>query len=116
MNIIDKKYTMRVLHILLLIIMVISPTVYAQEPPPAKVVVTKVIQREVAKNTSFLGLLYYDRISQVSSEVTGLVKTVGVRKGDYVKKGDRLLHLDTEILDKEIVLARTRIDQIDLRL
>ncbi len=107
---------MRILHILMSIMIASAITAFAQEPPPAKVVVAKVAQQDVAENQSFIGLFYYDRMSRVSSEVSGLVEKVEVREGRRVKKGASLVRLNTEILDKEISLARTRVEQIQLRI
>lgn len=90
--------------------------VFAQGPPPAKVVMAKITQQEVAENRPFIGVLYYDRMSHVSSEVSGLVEEVAVREGERVKLGSKLLNLNTEILDKEIALAETRIAQAALRI
>ena len=78
---------MRVLHILLAISIIGCSTVYGQEPPPAKVVVAKITQQEIAENRSFLGLLYYERISHVSSEVSGLVESIEVREGGGAQAG-----------------------------
>ena len=88
--------------------------VLAEGPPPANVVVSKVVQEEVAESQSVIGVLYYERKSDISTEVAGLVDSVDIRQGDHVKKGELLVRLDTEILDKEIALTKTRIQQIDL--
>ncbi len=107
---------MRFFKIILILILFFGiPCVSAQEQPPAKVVVTEIIRREVTENRSFVGLIYYDRVSHVSSEVSGLVEKIEVRQGDRIKKGDPLVSLDTELLDKEIELAGSKIEQIDLR-
>lgn len=90
--------------------------VWAEGPPPAKVVVAKVVQEEVSDNQSVIGLLYYERISEISTEVGGLVDSVEVRQGARVQKGDLLISLNTEILDREISLTRTRIDQTKLKI
>ena len=89
---------------------------FAQEPPPAKVVVKEVTKEVVAENRSYIGLLDFDRTSQVSSDVSGLVESVLVNEGDQVKKGDPLVRLDTELLDREIALRKTRIGQDQLRI
>ena len=107
---------MRIIKIVFTLCVLCSSAVFAQGPPPAQVVVTKIIQQEVSENRSFLGLLYYDRISHVSSEVSGLVEKVEVRESDLVKKGDPLVSLDTEMLDKGIALQRSRMDRIDLQI
>ncbi len=99
---------------------VVSTAVSALAGPPAapaaKVVVGKVVEREVAQNQSMLGVLAYDRVSEVSTEVAGLVKKIRVKEGDKVAKGDVLVVLNTEILDQEIALMRTRIAQDELRI
>lgn len=91
-------------------------TVLAEGPPPANVVVAKVVQQEVADNQSVLGILYYERTSDVSTEVGGLVNAIEVSQGDKVKKGELLVSLNTEILDSEISLTKNRTEQIGLRI
>ncbi len=107
---------MRILSAVLLGLLVGCVSVFAQGPPPAKVVVSKVTQEEIADNQSVIGILYYERVSDVSTEVAGLVEVVEVSQGDHVKKGDILIRLNTEILDREISLTKTRMEQIDLRI
>ena len=94
--------------------LVLSPA-YAEGPPPAKVVVSKIVRQQVAENQSFIGTLYYDRASQVSSEVSGLVEVVTVQKGDLVKRDAPMIRLDTEMLEKEIDLKLVSIEQSDLK-
>jgi RND family efflux transporter MFP subunit len=93
-----------------------QPLHAAEGPPPANVVVSKVTQQEVAQTRSVIGVLYYERVSDVSTEVAGLVESVKVSQGDHVKQGDTLVELNTEILDQEIALTRTRIEQAELRI
>lgn len=88
----------------------------ADGPPPARVVMDKVTQQEVAQSRSVIGVLYYERTSDISTEVAGLVENIEVNQGDHVKKGDVLVELNTEILEQEIALTRTRIEQADLRI
>jgi RND family efflux transporter MFP subunit len=106
----------RIFQIFLLSFLIGLTTATAQEPPPAWVVVAEISQQEVAENQSFIGLLYYDRISNVSSEVSGLVKSIAVNEGDRIEKGTPLVRLNTDILDMEIAMNRTRIEQIELRI
>lgn len=88
----------------------------ADGPPPANVVVAKVTQQEMAQTRSVIGVLYYERFSDISTEVSGLVDAVKVSQGDRVKKGDVLVELNTEILEQEIALTRTRLEQAELRI
>lgn len=110
------RSTVRTLFTFLTIYLLFSPAVYAQEQPPAKVTVAQIAKEVVAENRSYIGLLTYDRKSQVSADVSGLVKEVLVTEGDRVKAGDPMVRLDTEILEQEIALKKTRIEQIDLRI
>lgn len=89
---------------------------YAQNRPPARVGVLPVKFQELTQEHAFIGTLYYERISHVSSEVAGLVTKITVRAGDQVKKGTPLIHLDTQILEKEIVIHKKQIEQADLRI
>jgi membrane fusion protein, multidrug efflux system len=85
-----------------------------QAQPPARVVISKITLEMVAQSHSSIGTLYYERISHVSSEVPGLVKKIMVRAGDRVEKGAPLVHLDTEILDKEILFHKNQIELASL--
>lgn len=105
---------MRVLQILTMIAVIGCATVFAQNPPPAKVVVAKISQEDIFENQPFIGRFYYEIASQVSSEVAGLVEIVTVREGESVSKGALLLRLNTELLDKEIDARVVRVEQIDL--
>ncbi len=88
----------------------------ADGPPPSQVRVAAVVQEEVSETRSVIGLLYYDRISEISTELAGLVDQVEVKQGDKVKEGDPLVRLNTEILDEEILYQKSRIEQIELRI
>lgn len=110
------RYLTRSCKALVVITLLSCVNAFASGPPPAKVVVDKVVTKEVAENQSVIGVLYYERISEVSTDVSGLVKEVNVVEGDKVTKGDVLVRLDTEILQREISLARTRITKAELRI
>ncbi len=106
---------MRSLFLFFILFSFVTP-LYAQEQPPASVVITKVNSEKVSQTQSVIGIVYYDRISEVSTEVTGLVQTVLAQKGSHVRQGDALVRLDTEMLDNEIALKKTHIAQNDLLL
>jgi RND family efflux transporter MFP subunit len=116
MNHYAQGIKMRLLHSLILITLLLPALATAQEMPPAQVIVTKVVQEEIAQNQSMIGTLYYERVSHVSSELAGLVAEVHIREGDHIKQGAPVIILNTEILDLDIKLTKTRIDQIALRI
>jgi membrane fusion protein (multidrug efflux system) len=94
-----KMFVVKTLTVCLTIAWMSLSMAYAQEaPPPAKVVVSHISLREIAENQPFIGTLYYDRSSQVSSEVSGLVEVISVQKGDTVTKDAPMIRLDTHIL------------------
>lgn len=102
--------------LIFLVFFLFSFPLQAQEQPPASVVVTKVVRETIAETQSVIGTLFYERTSEVSTDVTGLVEEILVREGDRVLEGDILVRLDTKLLDSDISLKRTRIAQNDLRL
>jgi len=61
------------------------------------VVVAKAQTKSVIKQVPLTGTVTSPKISRLSSEVNGLVKSINVDIGDLVKKGDVLLQLDREI-------------------
>ena len=84
--------------------------------PPAKVVVARIQEKVVVENTPIIGVLYFDRVSSLSTEVAGLVNSVHFREGDRVKKAGVLLTLNTDFIDKDIELAVTKIEQISVQI
>ncbi|MCD4720336.1 MAG: efflux RND transporter periplasmic adaptor subunit [Desulfobacula sp.] len=105
---------MRVLQVLLILTIINGSMMYAQAQPPARVVTSKIVFEKVAQNRSFIGTLYYERISHVSSEFPGLVTRIDFNSGDRINKGTPLVHLNTEILEKEILIHQNQIEQAEL--
>lgn len=99
-------------------LLLFSSSVLAAPPaqPPSPVKVTQISKSEVAENRSFIGTIFYNKESQISSEFSGLVKSVSFKEGMRVKKGTPMIYLDTKLLDKDILLKRTTIKQIGLRI
>lgn len=105
---------MRIIPFLLLFILMTLSSGNSQEQPPAKVVAAEISREVVAENRSFIGLLEFNRTSNVSADVSGLVRNVLVKEGDKVSAGELLIQLDTEILDQEITLKHNEIEQARL--
>jgi membrane fusion protein (multidrug efflux system) len=107
---------MRYFQVLLILIIINPIMVFAQEQPPARVIVSKILFEKKAQNRSFIGTLYYDRVSHVASEVSGLVRKIDFNAGDSIKKGTPIVYLDTEILGKEILINKNKIEQAELQI
>ncbi|MBU1194242.1 MAG: efflux RND transporter periplasmic adaptor subunit [Proteobacteria bacterium] len=82
----------------------------AAENPPAQVVISEIAVKKMPREQDFLGVLYYERTSQISSEVSGLVTTAKIAQGQQVKKNDPLIVLDTELLEKEIAIHQNQME------
>lgn len=81
------------------------------ERPPSPVVVGKVTSGDMAPQTEFIGTVYFTEISNVAAEVEGKVLSLDVEEGQRVKKGDSLVSLSSDILDRSIANARALMDQ-----
>ena len=87
-----------------------------QAPPPARVVTAPVIEQEVAETTQVVGTLFFDRISHLSTEVDGQVRSVHVQEGDRVKQGALMFRLSTDFIDNEMAQVRAAMAQVEVRL
>lgn len=91
---------------------------YAEGPdqPPARVVISQIEQKAIAKTLDVVGTLQFDRISALSPEVSGLVEAVLVTEGDHVEQGAPLFRLNLDFVENEIRTVRKRIAQVGTRL
>lgn len=85
-------------------------------PPAALVKATPLVQNLAAPTETFVGTVYFDRISQLSAEVSGRADSVLFREGDRVKKGQVLVKLNTEFIDKELMRIQSMIDLTQAKL
>lgn len=93
------------------------------QPPPANVAVAKVKTGLVAPEAEFIGTVYYQEVSDVASELSGLAQVVRFEEGQRIKKGQALVELGSELLRKnrqatllthEQVLSELEIARIEL--
>lgn len=83
-----------------------APAGKPQGPPPTLVAVAPITEGSTEPMTEFVGTIYYARISEIASEVEGLVDEVFFEEGRRVKKKEELVRLNTEMLDIAIEGAR----------
>jgi membrane fusion protein (multidrug efflux system) len=111
---------MKTLGILLLALLCLPATAMAGQkaptPAPAKVVLAPVEEKMVAQMAPIVGVLYFDKVSGLSTEVSGLITSARFREGDRVNEGDVLLKLNTDFIDKDIEMVRTKIEQMAIRI
>jgi membrane fusion protein (multidrug efflux system) len=111
-----KCITMKTLFVLLTLFSFVLP-INAQEKgrggmPPAKVVVSDVKTGMIAEKHEFIGTVYYVEVSDVASEVNGKVESVSFEEGQRVKKGNILVGLSADLLEKQLVAIRSSHEQV----
>jgi RND family efflux transporter MFP subunit len=91
--------------------------------PPANVTLAEVETGVVAPKAEFIGTVYYQEVSDVASELSGLARIVRFEEGQRVKKGQALVelgsdllrkHLQATLLNHEQVLSELEIARIEL--
>ncbi len=80
-------------------------------PPPALVTISEVREGMVDPKMEFVGTVYYPEVSEVSSEVSGNVVEVSFEEGHRVRKGDVLVRLDSDLLEKTLQSTRASYEQ-----
>ena len=93
--------------LLLLVLFLAVSYPYAQEKkppaiPPAVVVVSEVKTGAVAPEIEFVGTVYYPEVSDVAAESAGRIETIHFEEGHRVKKGDLLVKVNSDLLEKTI--------------
>ncbi len=80
--------------------------------PPTQVVVAEVKKGEVSPEVEFIGSVYYREVSEVASEVSGRVKGYYFEEGQSVKKGQVLVRLSSELLEKDIKAKKAQLEEL----
>jgi RND family efflux transporter MFP subunit len=83
-----------------------------QGMPPASVVVSPVKNGVLTPKAEFIGTVYYQEVSDVAAEVSGSVDSVNVEEGQRVKKGDVLVKLSTDLMEKTLEATRASHEQV----
>jgi RND family efflux transporter MFP subunit len=102
-------------------ILVLFPLIFLAEPAlagqgPAKVLVHRLTKQVSTELAPMQGVLYFDKVSNPSTEVDGLVSHVYFSNGDTVKSGDVLVRLNTDFIDQDIRLKQTEIQRLNIRI
>ena len=87
-----------------------------QQMPPANVVVSKVTTGRLAPEEEFIGTVYYLEVSDLSGEVGGSVEIIQFEEGQRTKKGEVLVKLDSNLLEKQLQAKVALHEQVLLEL
>jgi RND family efflux transporter MFP subunit len=79
---------------------------------PPLVVVAPVASGEIAPQTEFVGTVYFAEVSEVASEIEGIVDAVKIDDGQRVKAGQALVELNTDLLAKRLEATRSTHQQV----
>lgn len=101
---------------------------WAQGKPPgpsaANVSTSSVASGQVAPQAEFIGTVFFEEVSEVAAEISGVVEKVHFEEGQRVKSGQILVEVGSEILRKkrqslvasyEQALSDLEIAKIDMR-
>lgn len=92
----------------ILFLVVSSITLFAAGQP-SLVEVTKLQKGEVNPLQEFIGTLQFDRSSVLAAQNSGLIKSISFELGDKVKKGQKLVQIDTDLLNAQIRAAKANL-------
>ena len=81
-------------------------------PPPANVSVSEVKTGMVAPQAEFIGTVFYQEVSDVASELSGLVEEVRFEEGQRIKKSQILIKLGSDILNKRLLATSASYEQV----
>ena len=79
---------------------------------PPLVSVAPVSSGEIAPQTEFVGTVYFAEVSDVASEIEGIVDSVKIEDGQRVKAGQALVELNTDLLAKRLEATRSSHQQV----
>jgi RND family efflux transporter MFP subunit len=109
----------RVLRILCIFALIVGPffsALWGQEkplePPPAKVSVSTVKTGTVTPQAEFIGTVFYAEVSDVASELSGLAEEVRFEEGQRIKKGQVLIKLGSDLLNKRLLATSATYEQV----
>ena len=70
--------------------------------PPATVVVSDLRVGVIAPEVEYVGTVYYPEVSGVAAESSGRIETVHFDEGQRTRKGDLLVKINAELLEKTL--------------
>ena len=107
---------MKWIFALVMVGLTLIPTATAAQPPAARVVVDQVFEKELAKTTTILGVVDFDKRSGISTEISGLIASEMLVEGAVVKKGEVITTLNTDFLRKDIKILEGQIEQVGIKI
>ena len=104
------------MRVILAIAFIFFSTVSAFSQPPAKVIVSEVFEKDISKTNRMVGVLDFDKRSGISPEIAGLIEKILYTEGMQVKKGDILVTLNYDFIQKNIDISIKEKEGISIRI
>ncbi|MWV62372.1 efflux RND transporter periplasmic adaptor subunit [Helicobacter saguini] len=86
-------------------------TIESKIQKPQVVTTTKIKRGELEKQSTFVGTLNYKESAKIASQQSGLVSKVYFNVGDRVKKGQKLVSLNADILTKDLEVKLAKLQE-----
>jgi RND family efflux transporter MFP subunit len=94
----------------------LSVAISAQGPPPASVNVGEVEEGRLTPTAVHNGTVFFKEVSNLATEVDGIVEEVLFEEGQHIEAGAPLVRLDHVLLDAELEAARALVLQYEAQL
>lgn len=88
---------------IVIILIQVSLLAYAEGPPPTPVKVTALKYQELTQHVLVSGRVVAKQMSVLSPKVAGEVSAIHKDVGDWVKKGDLLMSLDSDLIQLKVI-------------
>lgn len=90
--------------------------VFAQGPPAARVTVAEIESGRIAPTVDLDATVYFKEVSEVATEVSGLVVAVTFEEGQRLSAGDVMVRLDDTLLEPQLAENKALVAQARARL
>lgn len=92
-----------------------TPFAFAQGGP-ARVVTEAVTEQLISPTTRIVGVVDFDILSGLSPEVSGMIEKSAIEEGKVVKKGEMLVRLNTDLLEKDVEIRQKDVERIGVKI
>jgi len=79
--------------------------------PPSPVVTEELSRGMIAPRSEFIGTVFFDELARVASELGGIVDSVLFEEGQKIKKGQDLVILNADLLEKNLLVKQSDYQQ-----
>ena len=120
----SKSPVLTLSKFLLVVSIALAQTVLAAEnkkpgkpaPKPAKVTIDLIQEKMISSSSKMLGIVDFDLVSNIASEVGGIIEHHNAGEGTRIKRGDVLATINTDFVRQDIKISATELEQVMIEL